>query len=371
MTLKFIDTYPASFYNDLVTDSFQGKFHVYIRMSAPMHSLLDSNFRKISGALILLLFLVYLCYASLVFGVIDTNWQTAIDAFRQYDGSNEHIVIREVRIPRVLNALCVGFSLGLAGMLLQSLTRNPVADVELFGLNAGAALFVVFAVTFTGISSLTQFTWIAFFGAATAGLVVYVLGSLGRDGFTPVKLILAGAAITALSASIRHGMMVLNEKAADEVLFWLAGSVGGRKLEYLTAVLPYMLVAWIIAFLLARPLQTLMMGDDVAKGVGQRTVWVKIITGIALVLLAGSSVAVAGPIGFIGLVTPHFARYLVGLDTRWVLLYSGLLGSALLLIADIAARFVAMPSEVPIGVMTALIGIPFFIYVARKGWDAK
>lgn len=334
-----------------------------------MNALLSNNFRKIAGVALAVLVLLYLSYASLIFGVIDTSWHTAIDAFTHFNGSNEHIVIKEVRIPRVLNGLTVGFCLGMAGALLQSLTRNPVADVELFGLNAGASLFVVFAVTFVGISSLTQFTWISFLGAAAAGLVVYLLGSLGRDGLTPVKLTLAGAAITALSASIRHGMMVLNEKAADEVLFWLAGSIGGRKLEYLAAVFPYMVVAWVAAFALARPIQTLLMGDDVAKGLGQRTLLVKIATGIVIVLLSGSAVAVAGPIGFVGLVTPHLARYLVGIDTRWVLLYSGLLGSILLLTADIAARFVAMPAEVPIGVMTALIGIPFFIYVARKGLE--
>lgn len=334
-----------------------------------MSALLSSNLRKILGVIIAILLLVYLSYASLIFGVIDTSWQTAIDAYTNFNGSNEHIVIKEVRVPRVLNALTVGFCLGLAGTLLQSLTRNPVADVELFGLNAGASLFVVFAVTFAGISNLTQFTWISFLGAAVAGFVVYLLGSLGRDGLTPVKLVLAGAAITALAASIRHGMMVLNEKAADEVLFWLAGSVGGRKLEYLTSVFPYMIVAWLAAFVLARPIQTLLMGDDVAKGLGQRTLLVKLATGIVIVLLSGCAVAVAGPIGFVGLVTPHLARFLVGIDTRWVMLYSGLLGSILLLIADIGARYIAMPSEVPIGVMTALIGIPFFIYVARKGLD--
>ncbi|KQL47270.1 iron ABC transporter [Brevibacillus choshinensis] len=320
----------------------------------------------VAGAFVLL---AYLSYASLIFGVIDTSWQTAIDAYTHFNGTNEHIVIKEVRVPRVLNALTVGFCLGIAGTLLQSLTRNPVADVELFGLNAGASLFVVFAVTFAGISSLTEFTWISFLGAAVAGLIVYMLGSLGRDGLTPVKLVLAGAAITALASSIRHGMMVLNEKATDEILFWLSGSVGGRKLEYLATVFPYMVIAWIAAFVLARPIQTLLMGDDVAKGLGQRTLLVKIATGVVIVLLSGCAVAVAGPIGFVGLVTPHLARYLVGIDTRWIMLYSGLLGSILLLMADIAARFIAMPAEVPIGVMTALIGIPFFIYVARKGLD--
>lgn len=334
-----------------------------------MKALLSNTYLKILGVGFFLLLLAYLSYASLVFGIVETSWHTAIDAFTQFNGTNEHIVIKEVRVPRVLNALAVGMCLGIAGTLLQALTRNPIADVELFGLNAGAAFFVVVAITFFGISSLTQFTWIAFLGSAVSGVVVYLLGSLGRDGMTPVKLTLAGAAITALAASARHGMMVLNEKSVDEMLFWLSGSVGGRKLEFLTAVFPYMIVAWIIAFLLARPIQTLLMGDDVAKGLGQRTMMVKLAAGATIVLLSGSSVAVAGPIGFVGLVTPHLARFLVGIETRWVMLYSGLLGAALLLAADIGARFVAKPAEVPIGVMTALIGIPFFIYVARKGLD--
>lgn len=334
-----------------------------------MKALLSNTYLKILGVGFFVLLLAYLSYASLVFGIVETSWHTAIDAFTQFNGTNEHIVIKEVRVPRVLNALAVGMCLGIAGTLLQALTRNPIADVELFGLNAGAAFFVVVAITFFGISSLTQFTWIAFLGSAVSGVVVYLLGSLGRDGMTPVKLTLAGAAITALAASARHGMMVLNEKSVDEVLFWLSGSVGGRKLEFLTAVFPYMIVAWIIAFLLARPIQTLLMGDDVAKGLGQRTMMVKLAAGATIVLLSGSSVAVAGPIGFVGLVTPHLARFLVGIETRWVMLYSGLLGAALLLAADIGARFVAKPAEVPIGVMTALIGIPFFIYVARKGLD--
>jgi iron complex transport system permease protein len=332
-----------------------------------MNVLLSNKLLKILGLLVGLLLLLYLSYFSLIFGVVDTSWQTAIDAYTHYNGSNEHIVIKEVRVPRVLNALAVGACLGLAGALLQALTRNPVADAELFGLNAGAAFFIVFAVSFFSINSLTQFTWIAFLGAAVSGVVVYLLGSFGRDGITPVKLTLAGAAITALSASARHGMLVLNEKALDEVLFWLSGSVGGRKLEYLASVLPYMIVAWIAAFALARPIHTLMMGDDVAKGLGQRTLLVKIMTGGVIVLLTGSSVAVAGPIGFVGLVTPHLARYLVGIDTRWVFLYSGMLGAMILLAADIGGRFIAMPAELPIGVMTAFVGVPFFIYVARKG----
>lgn len=332
-----------------------------------MDALLHNKTLKIVGLFAAFMLIAYLSYSSLVVGVVDTSWQTVIDAYTQFNGTNEHIVIKEVRVPRVLNALAVGVSLGIAGALLQALTRNPVADAELFGLNAGAAFFIVLAVTFFSISSLTEFTWIAFFGSAVSGVIVYLLGSFGRDGLTPVKLTLAGAAITALAASARHGMLVLNEKALDEVLFWLSGSVGGRKLEYLYAVFPYMLVAWIASLALARPIYTLMLGDDVAKGLGQRTVFVKIMTGVAIVLLSGSSVAVAGPIGFVGLVTPHIARYLVGVEARWVVVYSALLGAIVLLASDIGARLIAKPAEVPIGVMTALVGVPFFIYVARKG----
>lgn len=334
-----------------------------------MNALLSTRTLKIVGVLVGICFILYLCYSSLLVGVVDTSWRTALDAYTQFNGSNEHIVIKEVRVPRILNALAVGASLGIVGTLLQTLTRNPVADSELFGLNAGAALFIVFAISFFSINSLTDFTWIAFLGASVSGVIVYMLGSFGRDGLTPVKLTLAGAAITALSSSIRHGMLVLNDKALDEVLFWLAGSVGGRKLEFLSAVLPYMVIAWIASFFLARPLQALMMGDDVAKSLGQRTLLVKIMTGVAIVLLSGSSVAVAGPIGFIGLVTPHLARYIVGYEPRWMMLYSGMIGAIILLLADIGARLIAKPAEVPIGVMTALIGIPFFIYVARKGLE--
>ena len=180
-----------------------------------MNALLPNTFLKLLALCISVLLLGYLAFVSLVYGVVDTSWQTVIDAYTNFQQTNEHIVIKEVRVPRVLNAIAVGASLGIAGALLQSLTRNPVADVELFGLNAGAAFFIVVAVTFFSISSLTQFSWIAFTGAAVAGFIVYILGSFGRDGLTPVKLTLAGAAITALSSSARHGLLVLNDKALD------------------------------------------------------------------------------------------------------------------------------------------------------------
>lgn len=332
-----------------------------------MSTLLTTIPRKTAGLIFAFALLALAMAASVAFGVMQVGWHTIWDAYASFNGSNEHIVIREVRVPRAFIAAAVGASLGLAGTLLQALTKNPLADVGILGLNHGASLFVVAAVTFLSVSSLSQYVWFAFLGSAVTGVVVYALGSFGRDGLSPLKVTLAGAAIGALASSMTHALLLVHEKAIQEVLFWLSGSVEGRKLSLLVQVLPYMAAAWIGSLLLARSINTLLLGDDVATGLGLRTAWVKALTGLLIVVLAGSCVSVAGPILFVGLISPHLARYLVGTDMRWVIPYSGLIGSILLLAADISARFVAMPLEIPIGVMTALVGTPFFVYAARKG----
>lgn len=336
-----------------------------------MKVLFPNSWSKSLGLLAALVLVIVSILSSIVFGVLETTWQTAIDTYTNFSGTNEEIVIRDVRVPRALIAAVVGASLGLSGVLMQVLTRNPLADPGIFGINAGASFAVVMAVNLFSISSLTAFTWIAFAGAAVSGVIVYVLGSLGRNGLTPVSITLAGAAITALCSSFTNGLMLINERALEEVLFWLAGSVSGRSLAMLWTVLPYALIGWVGAVVLARPLQTLQLGEDVAKGLGQKTWLVKLSTGVVIILLAGSAVAVAGPIAFVGLVIPHLVRPLVGNDLRWTMLFSALLGAILLLTADIGARFIAEPKEMPLGVMTALIGTPFFVYVARKGLARK
>lgn len=330
--------------------------------------ILSTNRFRVFGFLIgFLLLLISVC-ASIVYGYTDTTWKMAVDTFTNFNGSNEHIIIKDVRLPRALIAASVGASLAIAGTLMQALTKNPLASPGIFGVNAGAGFFIVVAVSIFSISSLQAFTWIAFLGAAVAAFTVYFIGSIGREGLTPIKLTLAGSAMAALFSSFTQGLLVINEMALDEVLFWLAGSVQGRKLEMLTSVLPYLSVAWIISLLLANKINVLTMGEDVAKGLGQRTGTVKLFAAIAIVLLAGGSVAVAGPIAFIGIIVPHLARSLVGIDHRWVIPYSAILGGILLLLADIGARFIVMPEEVPVGVMTAFIGTPFFIYIARRGF---
>ncbi|WP_342045699.1 FecCD family ABC transporter permease [Bacillus sp. OTU530] len=326
---------------------------------------------KALGLLLFTLLLLYGMWASIIYGYVDTDIKTAVNAFTNYNGSNEHIIIKTVRLPRSLIAAAVGASLAVAGAILQVLTKNPLASPSLLGINAGASFFIVCSVSVFSIQSLQAFTWIAFLGAAVTACLVFIIASIGREGLTPIKLTLAGVAIGAVFSSFTQGLLVLNEALLDEVLFWLSGSVQGRKLEMLTSVLPYLIIAWLGAAIMAGKLNILLLGDDVSRGLGQRTQLVKGILVLIVILLAGSSVAVAGPIGFVGIIIPHVARAFVGLDYRWVLPYSAVLGGILLLAADIGARYILMPQEVPVGVMTAVIGTPFFIYIARKGGIAK
>jgi iron complex transport system permease protein len=333
--------------------------------------MLATNRKKSIVLFLLCLLLLTTIWMSIIYGYTDTSWKIAIEAFTNNNGSNAHIIIETVRLPRALIAAAVGASLAMAGALMQALTKNPLASPGIFGINAGAGFFIVLFVTFFQVHSLQIFTWLAFSGAALAAAIVFIISAVGKDGATPLKLTLAGTAVAALFASLTQGMLAANEKALEEVLFWLAGSVAGRRLEMLTAVLPYFVVGWIGSLLLAQKVNILMMGDDVAKGLGQRTNAVKVGVALLVVLLAGSSVAVAGPIGFIGIIVPHIARALVGIDHRWVLPYCALIGAILLIAADIGARYILMPREVPVGIVTAFLGVPFFVYIARRGILAK
>jgi iron complex transport system permease protein len=332
-----------------------------------MNGILQDN--KIRTAVLIIgIFIAFIVMVlSVVLGYTDTSLSMAIEAYTAFNGSNEHLIIQLSRVPRALVGMAVGISLGIAGVLMQALTRNPIASPDIFGVNAGAGFFIVFGVTFLGITSIQQFMWIGFLGAAVASGLAYALGSAGRGGLTPVKLTLAGAVMAALFASLTQGMLVTNEKALDEVLFWLAGSVEGRKLSMLAAVMPALLIAWIVSILLSRQLNAFALGEDVAVSLGQKTVIFKFAAALMVVLLAGGSVAIAGPISFIGIVVPHFARYLVGSDHRWIVPFSALTGGIMLVLADIGARYIIMPEEAPVGVVTALLGTPFFIYIVRKG----
>jgi iron complex transport system permease protein len=319
-----------------------------------------------AGLLLAIAMLMTAVMLSLLYGHTEISLSTIYGALAHADDSPAQIILRTVRIPRALIAALVGASLAVAGALMQALTRNPLAAPGILGVNAGAAVMVVLAVFLFHLPTLSLYAWFAFLGAAVAAVLVYGLASLGRGAITPLRLTVAGAAMTALLQSLMQAVLVVNERTLDEIRFWLAGSVAGRDLGILMQVLPYMLIGLIGAFAMSGQVTTLSLGEDVAKGLGQRTAWVKGAIGVLVVLLAGSSVAVAGPVGFVGLAVPHLCRWLVGTDYRWVLPYSALLGAILLVLADVGARFVIRPEEVPVGVMTALLGAPFFIYLARR-----
>lgn len=332
-----------------------------------MNPLLSQKRWKINGLLIGLCILGIAFGLSMALGQVRTPIRTLVEVFTDYNpSSTEHIILATTRISRSSIATLIGASLAVSGALMQALTRNPLASPSIFGINSGALFFVVFATVFLPIDSLTQLMWIAFLGGAIAAVMVFFLGSLGRDSLSPIKIVLAGAAITAFFSSFTQGMLVIDEQGLQGVLFWLGGSVSGRSMDMLLPILPFMITAGIVALFLGNSINILTSGDDIAKGLGQQVLLVKILMGIVIVLLAGGSVAVGGSIGFIGLIVPHMVRSFVGVDYRWIIPYCAIYGAILLLLADIIARLVIIPEEMPIGVITALIGVPFFIYIARR-----
>lgn len=303
---------------------------------------------------------------SLRVGSVQLSTEAVITAFTSFDGSNEHLIVRSLRVPRTLIGLGVGAALAVAGAVMQAVTRNPLAGPDILGINAGAAFAIVTAVFVLGVVSPSQYVYFAFAGALASAVLVYGVGSAGRSGATPVKLALAGVVITALLGSWTSGILVFNERTLDEVRFWLAGSLAGRDLAVFWQLSPFLLVGTALGLLTARQLNAMSLGEEVAKSLGQRTALMRGGCAVLVVLLAGSCVAAAGPIGFVGLAVPHIARALTGPDYRWIMPYAAVLGPALLLAADVAGRVVARPSELQVGIVTACVGAPFLIYLARR-----
>ncbi|WP_412850216.1 FecCD family ABC transporter permease [Brevibacillus invocatus] len=317
----------------------------------------------IAGLVILLLSMV----ASVLYGLQNFQMTTAIQAYTSFDGSNEHLIIQHTRVPRAITAAFVGGSLAVAGALLQALTRNPLASPSVFGINSGAALMIVLALyLFGSMFSFSELMWVGFIGAGLTALFVYLLGSAGRGGMSPIKVTLAGAAVAAFASSLTSLLMLIDNVTMEEALYWLVGSVSGRDLRHALMIVPYLVCGWVFAGMLAASLNTMSLGDDVAKSLGQKTVWVKAAIVIVVVLLAGGSVALTGPIGFVGIIIPHICRYLVGIDHRWLIPYCIVFGAIFLVLADLLSRFLLMPNEVPVGVATAVIGVPFVIAIVRR-----
>lgn len=336
--------------------------------SAPHHSqrLLGSRTLLLPGLFVCLGLLVVCLVWSITLGAADIAPSTVFAAIFAPDGSFQHVIIQTVRLPRVLSGAIVGAALAVAGAIMQGLTRNPLADSGILGINSGAAFAVVMAVFLLGDLPLSAYAFFGFVGAAIAAVLVYALGSMGRGGATPLRLTLAGVILTAFISSFTTAILIHDRETLDRIRFWTAGALAGRDMALLAQTAPYMIAGLIGSLLISRQITTTSLGDDVAKGLGQNTGWVKAVAAFIVVLLAGGAVALAGPIGFVGLVIPHLVRFIVGVDYRWIIPYSAVLGAILVTVADVGARIVIRPQELPVGVIMAFIGAPFFILLARR-----
>lgn len=329
--------------------------------------MLTSPAAKLVGLLLAVALVFVTGLASLALGVTEIPAATLVEAFLAPDpGSTPQLILLTERLPRAAIAALVGASLAVAGALMQTLTRNALAAPSILGINAGAMCFVVLGSTLFALRSPLALVWVAFLGALVAALLVALLGRDRSGGISPVRVVLAGVAVTALFVSLAQGLLIIDQERFESLLLWLAGSVAGRDLEVVTPLLPFFLIAAGVCLLLVRQLNLLVLDDEVVKGLGQRTGRVKLLAGAVVIVLAGGAVALAGMIGFVGLIVPHMVRALFGRDHRWVLPGCALLGAGLLLGADTLARFLMPPQEVPVGVMTALLGTPFFLTLARR-----
>lgn len=304
---------------------------------------------------------------SLRYGALDIDTATVWNAIFHYDRHDHaQIVVRELRLHRTVIGIVAGASFAVAGALTQGVTRNPLGAPGILGTNAGAAFAVVAAIYVAGIATPAGYVWFAFVGALGATLLVYAVASAGAGGATPVKLALAGAVISALLGSWTAALLLIDVATLDQARFWLAGSISGRGTAEALLLLPVVAVAMLAALILGRHVNALSLGSDVAAGLGQRTNQVRAVAGLAVVALAGSAVALAGPVAFVGLAVPHIVRSLVGPDYRWIILYSLFGGPCLLLGADVVGRRIVAPQELQVGIVSAAVGAPFLIYLVRR-----
>ncbi|GAA1592607.1 Fe(3+) dicitrate ABC transporter permease FecD [Kribbella sancticallisti] len=278
----------------------------------------------------------------------------------------DEMIIQSIRLPRVVLALCVGAALAVAGALMQAVAANPLAAPEIMGVNAGAVLVVVLAVTIVPSLSGAPTILLAFGGAAAAGVSVMLLAGSGRGRVSPVRLALAGVTASSLLISLTQVLIIFDENSTDSVLFWLVGGVNYAGWHDIRNLLPWLVLGLIGSFAMARPLNLLALGDDMARGLGQNVERTRLLGSTLVIVLCGAAVSVAGPVAFIGLIVPHIIRKLVGSNYAVLLPLCALGGGVLVLYADVVSRYVKPPFEVPAGVVTALIGAPIFVYLARR-----
>lgn len=322
--------------------------------------------RRWSWWLLTVAMLAGVCLLSLVVG---TKSIPVVDVWASLWGDKgppDHVTVTEYRLPRTLLGLLAGIALGVAGCLMQGLTRNPLADPGLLGINAGAAFAITIAVAFFGAGEITSYVWFGVAGAAVVSVVVYRLGTAGRQGADPVRLTLAGVAVTAVLTGLTKGLILLNASAFDSMRQWDSGSLTDRGYDIIGGIAPFIAVGVIAAVIASRSLNAVALGEDLAHALGVHIGRTRLLTAGALTLLCGTATAAVGPITFVGLAVPHIARWIVGPDQRWIVAYSLLLAPMLVLGADVLGRIIIRPDEVPAGLVTAFLGAPVLIWLARR-----
>jgi iron complex transport system permease protein len=282
------------------------------------------------------------------------------------DGSEASIIVHTLRIPRTVVGILVGAAFGVAGAVIQALTRNPLADPGILGVNAGAGFAVTLGAGLLGISGITGYIWLAFAGAAAATVLVFMIGSAGRGSASPVTLVLAGVALGAVLTGFSTFLTLIDPDTFDALRNWGVGSIARTSLADTMQVVPFLAIGLLLSLLIAGALNTIALGDDLAASLGTRILRTRVLGVIAVTLLAGAGTALTGGIGFIGLMVPHVVRWMVGPDQRWIIAYSALTAPVIVLAADVAGRVLGRPGEIEVGIMTALIGAPVLIALVRR-----
>lgn len=336
-----------------------------VRESSPTAARRRSVTTRLTWVLVALVALALACVASVAFGARIVGWNDVVHGLTGGEDTIGQAAVAK-RIPRTLLAILVGAALGVAGAVMQGVTRNPIADPGILGITSGASLAVVTGIAIFGMSSPTSYIWVAIAGAALAAAFVYSIGSLGRGGATPLKLALAGAATAAAFTSLISAILLPRVDVMNVYWHWQVGGVGGATYGRIAQMLPFLVLGFVICLAAARGLNALALGDDVAAGLGERVGTTRMLAFVGSVTLCGAATAVAGPIAFVGLIVPHVCRLLIGIDHRWLLPFAAVTGATLLTVSDIIGRVVARPEEIDVGIITAFVGAPFFIYIVRR-----
>jgi len=321
--------------------------------------------RRILGFLIVAIALFACCLISLAIGSERLSLGEVVAAL-QGAGGDAGTIVRDLRMPRTLLGVIVGASLGVAGAIMQAFTRNPLADPGILGVNAGAAFAVATGAAVFGITSLSGTIWFAFAGAVVATFAVYFIGSAGRGDPDPLRITLAGVAIGAFLGGITSGITLLLPEVFNRMRGWNAGSIASVPADLFSGVAPFVVVGLVLAFLVAKPLNAVALGDDLAVALGSRVATTRVVSILSATLLCAAATAAAGPVGFVGLMVPHVVRWFTGPDQRWILAGSAVAAPVLVLVSDLAGRLVLRSGELPVGIVTAFVGAPVLIALVRR-----